>query len=386
MLSREQKFILYAIRKSMGLPAVQVDDSNLDQDYIANVVLKNGILATVFQFLPTEIQASLNSSYLSRISQSTQQNYEGEIVINAIRNAGLECIALKGWEMRKLYPHPYMREMADLDVLIRPYSFEVVKEILTKLGFQTEGESFWRHDVFHKNNVTIETHKRLTDDSNIVKDWEAYMWSRAIRDGQTCRMTNEDYYTFHFIHLYKDFCNGSLGLRRVIDTWLLNKQITKCDPTTEKILRDLGIWQFHNRMLFLASVCMNETEMDSDSELLLMHSFEYGIFGSEKAYKIGRIVRLSGDRGLTTGKILSILKALFLPYNRMKAQFPILQKYPFLLPLFWTKRISKYIAGGNASWSKKKLDYKTLTSEDYAEMKSFFKAGGMQFENEKWMH
>lgn len=59
----------------------------------------------------------------------------------------------------------------------------------------------------------------------------------------------------------------------------------------------------------------------------------------------------------------------------MKAQFPALQKWPVLLPYYWTKRIIHFLRG-NMEKNKRMLDYRNICDDDYKEMKAFFKAGG----------
>ena len=70
-------------------------------------------------------------------------------------------------------------------------------------------------------------------------------------------MSKEDYYIFHFVHLYKDFLNGSLGLRRIVDTWLLHKQIVETS-TVQNYFERFGMWHFHEQMIHLSRVVMGE--------------------------------------------------------------------------------------------------------------------------------
>ncbi len=80
---------------------------------------------------------------------------------------------------------------------------------------------------------------------------------------------------------------------------------------------------------------------------------------------------------LTGGKFRSLFKAVFLPYSRMKAHFPLLEKWPALLPWYWLIRIFQNLKG-NLKKKRKMLDYRGLKEEDFAEMKEFFKAGGIK--------
>jgi hypothetical protein len=140
-------------------------------------------------------------------------------------------------------------------------------------------------------------------------------------------------------------------------------------------LKSFGMLSFHERMVKLAKATMGDEPMDSDSEVLLAHAFQHGIYGSSKSYKAGRIVAMGDSLG--SGKIKSTLAAIFLPYNRMKAQFPDLQHRPFLLPYYWIKRIIHYLKG-NLKKRKRMLDYSEISTSDYLEMKRFFESGGVR--------
>ena len=114
--------------------------------------------------------------------------------------------------------------------------------------------------------------------------------------------------------------------------------------------------------------------MDEQAEILLAHACRRGIYGSGKNYKAGRIVAMG--KSFAGGKLRSKLAAVFLPYSRMKAQFPALERRPILLPYFWMKRIFRFLRGDMRK-NRRMLDYSGLSREDYEEMKRFFQAGGV---------
>ena len=383
MLTSDQNCVLSLLRTSLGVSCTYREPASVEE--LSRIIAYNGILLTVFPEICKKAEAGLDpmnrakaklrQGYYSALKQSLLQNLEGEKMLEALSNAGFTCIPLKGWEMRKLYPDQTMRQMADLDILVRPYSFGRLKTVMSSLGFSSGTESSWKHDSFQKGEVHVEMHKRLTDDSADVQKWEAEMWERAIpaEDDHVLKMAPEDYYIFHFVHLHKDFMNGSLGLRRIADTWLLQKQ--SIDMTAaETALKQFGLWEFHTRMVTLSRATMGDVPIDENSEILLAHAFEHGIYGSEKAYKAGRIVSMGDD--IKSGKRKSAIEAVFLPYKRMKAQFPILVKWPVLLPFCWIKRIAGHL-GNNLKRKKRMLDYHSITADDYEKMKRVFEAGGI---------
>lgn len=373
MLTKEQNTVIALLRKSMGVSQNRPDES-ADLDTVGEIVCRSGILMTVYRELPDALQQSLEERYLAAMRQAVLQDYEGNRVLQALSEAGMEAIGLKGWELHKLYPEPGMRQMSDVDILVRPYDFKKIKAIMDGLDFSSGSESSWKHDSFGKGDVHVEMHKRLTDDSGAIRAWENTVWERAVSaDGNIKRMSPEDRYLFHFVHLHKDFLNGSLGLRRVVDTWLLQKENLDRDWVLQR-LHSFGMGSFHESMVNVSLALMGERPMDEQAEILLAHACERGIYGSARNYKAGRIVSMG--KSFFGGKLKSKLAAVFLPYNRMKAQFPDLERHPILLPFYWGKRIARFLRG-NMKKNRRMLDYSGLSREDYAEMKRFFRAGGI---------
>ena len=375
MLTQEQKYVLYLLRKSLG---VQTEETAEPEDLksVAGYVVRTGILLTVYHSLPPELQEELKRKYNAALKQSIVQDYEGERVLGALGAAGMKCIALKGWEFRKLYPQTTMRQMSDLDILVKPYDYGKIRTEMEKLGFQSKKESSWKHDSFIRKDVNVEMHKRLTDDSGQIRKWEQDMWTRTPEmDGMGIfRMSPEDFHIFHFIHMYKDFLNGRFGLRRIADTWLLRK----LPADTERVkaeLQSFGMGTFYERMTGLSRAAMGEEPLDDDCEHLLRHAFAYGLNGTDKSYKAGRITRMGSS--LRSGRIHSALAAVFLPYKRMKAHFPVVEKWPVLLPWCWLRRIFQLLRK-NKKKKLLKLDYRNIQEEDVEEMKRFFEAGGVK--------
>jgi len=103
MLTTDQQYILSLLRES--LKKVEKEQiTPADNSVVSNIITRNGILLTVYKKLPSDLKTQLKDKYNGSIKQSIVQDYEGERVLHALSDAGLSCIALKGWELRKLYP------------------------------------------------------------------------------------------------------------------------------------------------------------------------------------------------------------------------------------------------------------------------------------------
>lgn len=380
-MTNEQRLIISLLRKSLNQDEKIKIDENIDILSVERIIINNGILLTVYPTICTlssldYLKNRLYLQYISQLRQSAEQKHEGTRVLQALEKAGFDCMTLKGWNLRNLYPIYSMRQMVDIDILIRPYAFNKIKEIISNLGFDSGKESSWKHDNFTKEEVELEIHKRLTDDSGVIQRWEKRIWDRALSESEHIyKMSPEDFYIFHFIHLHKDFLNGSLGLRRIVDTWLL-MNMPRNDELVTLELKSFNLETFRERMEKLARIVMGNEEMDDNSDVLLAHAFRYGIYGTKKTYKTGRIAAMSIHGDLRQGKLKSLIAAIFLPFSRMKAFFPIIERYPVLLPYYWCKRMGELLKKDFRMFADR-LDYSEINEEDYQEMKIFFNAGGV---------
>lgn len=368
MLSNDQLYVLSCLRNSM-CGKEKADKTFIEsEEAVVEIIVRNSILLTVYKSLSPSLKEKLKGKYNSALKQSIIQDYEGKRIIWKMQEEGVVCIGLKGWEMRKLYPEFTMRQMTDIDLLINPYDFTRVKAVMSGLGFNCrKKESASKNDTFRKNMVSVETHKRLTESSDsAIQKWEKGLLDRA--DGY--HLTNEDFYIHHMIHMHHDFGNGSLGLRRVVDTWLLQKMEMDKQVVSE-VLRSLKLSTFNDRMVNLSKACFGELPIDARNEYLIQHACKYGIFGTEKSYKTARVVA----RGkIGKGRIAALREAVFPPYDSMKVLYPELKKCPGFLPYYWIKRLM--VKSGNLKINIKKMDYSVVTEESYQEIQDFFSAGG----------
>lgn len=368
MLSNDQLYVLSCLRSSLREDAAPDDTIAISELSVIDTILRNGILLTVYNHLSPSIKEELKLKYNMAMKQSITQDYEGKLIVRRMREEGITCIGLKGWELRDLYPEFTMRQMSDIDLLLAPYNFSRVRAIMTDLGFSSgEKESPSKNDTFRKNTVSVETHKRLTESPNpAIVAWEEGLLERA--DG--FQLSKEDFYTHHMIHMHHDFGNGSLGLRRIADTWLLQK-VEMDKRAVSATLAELGLSVFNDRMVQLSKACLGDIPMDEKSEYLLEHACKYGIFGTEKSYKTARVVA-RGEIG--KGRLAALKDAVLPPYDNMKVMYPELEKHPVLLPYYWSKRL----IGKSHKLKKnvKKMDYSIVTEESYQEMQMFLYAGG----------
>ncbi|MBQ7991123.1 MAG: nucleotidyltransferase family protein [Oscillospiraceae bacterium] len=362
------------------------DDISFDAGILERIIRSQGITLSVYPALKSfnsgslhELRERLTGQYYADLAQTIRQQSEGAELLDALEENHIDHIALKGWVMKKLYPEPTYRNMSDIDILVRDYDYNIISDIMAQKGYTSECESSWMHDTFLKGKINIEMHKRLTDDSGVICRWERSMWEHArLAEGKKHEylMSDEDYLIFHMIHMHKDYVNGSLGLRRLLDLWyyLQVKKGRLDSKYLNETFREMKLFTFVKKMTDLSRSLFGSRPLDDDGRILIGYIAENGIYGTERTYKLGRMVSRSASSKLL-GKIRSFTDAIFLPWDRMKAHFPILRKYPVLLPVMWMRRILGHLRHADKYVSK--LNYSNISDSDYQKMKKIFKAGGI---------
>ncbi len=353
---------------------------------ILSLAQRHDVVLTVYAALnkteePTllRLKTELRPIYAPMFAKAVNQDCEGKLVLDALEQAGLDYIPLKGWVQREMYADPLTRSMSDLDILFPDYRYREIREVMESLGYQSYARSAWKHDTYRKKPyMAVEMHKRLTDDSGAIRAWEHRIPARCIRASETGHrldMSPEDFYLFHLVHMYRGFLCGTLGFRRLADLWLLmhrgpelNRELIRSE------LSSMDLLSYAERMERLADVCFEGREADEESRILLRYALEGGVFTDEQRYKLSRMASMPGDSA-RRAKLRSVLRAVFLPYRRMKAQYPIVEKHPVLLPWFWLKRILRYAKRPAAKL--KRLNYRGLTDSQYEDMRRVFRAGGV---------
>ena len=143
------------------------------------------------------------------------------------------CV-LKGPVVRKLYPEPWMRTSADIDIFVGDAA-DRAAGILLSNGFDSRLEGSHHINVKHVDpGMHVELHSVLVEDWKLPKAAEVL----ANYDG-----SNAYIYFYHLAHMAKHVTAGGCGLRSVIDLALMTLNGYK-DAEAEELIRRGGMEAF----------------------------------------------------------------------------------------------------------------------------------------------
>lgn len=336
-------------------------------------ILRHGILTMAYdgalrcgvdKKLP--VMQKMFQGYLKCLLQSEGQISAVERICAAFETAGVDYMPLKGYNLKKLYPKPELRQMGDADILIRTEQYEKIRPIMRELGFVERDES--DHElIWTSNELLLELHKRLIPSYN--KDYYRCFgdgWQRAkARNGSRYRMNPEDEYIYLFTHFAKHYRDGGIGFRHVADLWVWRRAYPQMDETyVADQLEKLHLLEFEQNVRRVLAVWFGEVELDDKTEFITDVIFESGAWGNAAAHVASAGVKNTMEAGsVRSGKVLHIRRLVFPTAEIMQKRYPVLKSYPKLAPLFWPIRLATAVLFRRDN-VRKQRDNLVLTTAD----------------------
>ncbi len=280
----------------------------------------------------TEIK---NKSLVKDITQRS----EFDKITAAFEKEQVRCMPVKGLFLKKLYPQSDFRTMSDIDILTDIENAQKAGNIMRSLGYACKSIGTAHHDVYFKSPVmNIEIHKQLFSDITFKNLSEYYndVFTNAEKISGyefVYKMMDEEFYIYVLAHFYKHYSRGGSGIRSVMDIYVLNHNIyEKLDKhSLDHKLDLLKLLNFRNQITDLSEVWFGEKEETPETAKLSGYVLNSGTYGT-MSNLINSQVKARGRTGY-------FLYSAFLPLYLMKNNYPILNKAPFLLPLFWIWRL-----------------------------------------------
>ena len=293
-----------------------------------------------------ELYGELNGHAI--INDATQEYYL-EMIADALEQNEIRHCIMKGPVIKKLYPSSDMRQSGDLDIFVDDENTEKVREIMERLGFETENfNKSNSHDEYKiDKTVIVEIHRSLISNKcPWQKECQKIAERLVLSDGCKYRyeMTKEDYYLYMIGHMAKHMKYSGIGIKMVLDVWVyLTRYQNELDwDTLNKHLKECGLYDFENHMRRLCNYWFEGETADALTKKTALYVASSGNFGTHEQLMAGKMAQNAvGTENETIGRWVSYIKMFFWPYKNMKERYTILKKLPFLLPFCWVHRALK---------------------------------------------
>lgn len=302
---------------------------------------------------------------LMAIWRYEQQNFILTQIREALEEAGIYFIPLKGVVLRKWYPEPWMRTCADVDILVREEDTGTVSNLfLDRLGYQRE--DIYSKDIsFYANGaVHIELHHTLIEkeDSPYIAAILEKIWETSVpveeKLYELC-MTDEMFYFYHISHMRKHFkYAGGCGVRAFLDLWLLDHVVPGNQVKRDSLIESGGMTAFANAARSLSEMWFSGVEC-SEMQDVAQFILDGGIYGTRQR-------KIILDQQAHSSPLQYYKYRAFPTLEKMKINYPILNKYRWLILICWMHRWLKLLNpkirkrtlqefGNNSSLNSKEL-------------------------------
>lgn len=281
--------------------------------------------------------------------------YEYESLCCALEKAEISFLPLKGSVLRKYYPEAWMRTSCDIDLLVHREDLDRAISYLLKNLKYTEGERA-THDVslFSPTGIHVELHFDLVEEgraNNAISVLGSVWENVSLRENSQYHheMSDAFFYFYHIAHMAKHFETGGCGIRPFIDLWILDHMEGVDISARDDLLIKGDLKKFADTARNLSRVWIDNIEHDELSlriEELLLHG---GAFGSTD----NRVALQQKKKG---GRIGYIVSRIFIPYEKLKRYYPILEKHRWLMPFMQIRRWFMLLRPDVAKMAKREME------------------------------
>lgn len=345
-----------ASRALRRCPAEQSRVSAMDLRAVYAAAKENGMEAAAYLGLgglaPEEPWAKQWREDRDRaLRKSILFDVERGALYDYLEQQGIWYLPLKGTLLKEWYPRPEMRQMVDNDILFDVSRAEAVRSWFLNRGYQEEiCDNCFQYSKEPVYN--FEMHTTLMEE-RVGERLSAYyqdVEQRILPVPGKCqrRMTDEDFYIYLTLHVYKHFCLAGTGFRCLMDCCVFLENHRELDwDYVEGELEKLGAAQWE-RQLRRISLAVFDREKAFSLEALSPEDREFfaylagsGAYGNAVQKINAQINGVGNVQKKTTAwdKFRYLWRRFFPPMDIIKKNYPFFYRHRLLLPVLWIYRL-----------------------------------------------
>lgn len=290
---------------------------------------------------PAELYDEWQQVYAKAASKCLKQMMESDLLSEAFVSGGYDIMFLKGSKIREYFPSPDMRTMTDIDLLVKADSREPVREIMRSLGYEEDVMDDGQVDAFKKYPVIYtEVHYDFSDINHKYHEIFSIDWDRLVETDKPhiYEMTFEDLYFFNVGHYAKNMHNRGMGVRAILDCFVLwnaasDKQRTAILDRFDKT----ELKAFHNNLLKIMDIWFCDASDDGSLDNVQQYLLDTGTYGDRTKEVVLRFIDEDNLQAKTKGRFL--FERIFPSKKVLFDRFNVKHRNNLLLPFLWILRI-----------------------------------------------
>ena len=310
----------------------ELNDSDLKDLYIlsnANKILP--VVSTVLNKNNINNKSFNDASYKALIRKEKQKkNIEK---LNTLLN-GYDYVFFKGTAISKYYKNDYDRVSSDTDIAVFD-KYDEVLDILLHNGYVVTRNDKQECSLINSSNDFIDLHSSFTlNDTNIDN-----VLKNAPRNNHYLDINYE--YLFLLYHSKKHLLSGIFDLRVILDIYYLRDKLNK--ELSNKLLKDAKLDQFNDSLNHYLDTLLEKHDYDSNDEFI-----ESFIESYTKDEGISNRILINS---YNKSRIRYLLSRIFISYDLLKNEYPIIKKHKLLTPLYYLIRIIRILKSNRSTYA-----------------------------------
>ena len=339
---------------------------------VGGALINNGLLAD------TGIDGIFRDKVYGTLFRYENLAYVLEKVCGVLEKTKTPYIPLKGSVIKELYPKPWLRTGCDIDILVHEEDVDAAAAaIADELGYEIKGKGEHDISILATEGVYVELHFSLLEESrgrNLSKVLSD-VWKHASPcESGSFRYELDDamFYFYHVAHMAKHFVDGGCGLRPFLDLWLMERSKNYHTNETKHLLKKGKLVDFAETAVQLSEAWFSGKEHTETTRLMAEFVMSGGCFGTAQTKMLSHQQR-SG------GRLKYTLSRIFVPYDDLKGQYPIIKKYRFLTPFCEICRLFSLVFGKKKKFRKKYIsNMKNVPDEHIDNINLLFERVGLE--------
>lgn len=325
------------------LQALYKLSSDHDLAHIVGKALeKHGLLGA------DEASANFRKQSQMGIFRYVSLNHELNQICATLETEKIPFLPLKGSVLRAWYAEPWMRSSCDTDILVKEETLEQAISALCKALNYTLGER-GDHDIsLHSpGGLHLELHydtiqARYADERQRAVLGKIWDYATPKADGSCHYVLSDDmFYYYHIAHMAKHFHIGGCGIKPFLDIWVMMHSIPYEQANRNALLEEGGLLSFAQAVEQVTRYWFEgagEDALTLQVAEYVLHGGVYGNYGN----------RATLGQARAGGRLRYLLtRRVFLRYEYLAAEYPILKKHKFLMPLYQVVRWVRMVFSGS---------------------------------------
>ncbi len=363
VLREQEKILLDILANNLFNAGRKVDLNEGNLNAVWCEAYAQAVTLMAFHNSENEILKSEKCGYIrKKLSQTLADNakvdFEHIRICNIMKNAGIPCTVLKGFASALYYPDPLMRSMGDVDFLVDTDNFEDASKALEEKGYESNGKNHDVHDVFLGKVCRCEMHFQPSGIPHGIAGVKVRKYLSGLLENSEKVKTELGEITmpstFHhgliiLLHMCHHLTGDGLGLRHLCDWAVFLNTVgeEKFLGLFEKVIKDIGLWDFAKIMTFISCEYLGLPGMvwakDADKKLadyILIDIIIGGNFGQKNADRAHESLIITSKNEKEISMLRQfIISANSIVYKNWKAA----KKHKILLPFGWIFFGGRYI-------------------------------------------